>query len=295
MIRKVKILYKQLRVYQWVKNILIFLPLLLAHRITETNLIVSVVISFVAFSCVASAVYILNDFLDLKHDRIHPIKKFRPLAAGLISTNAIVVVFLSLVFIATLLCVFFLNTEFALTLVAYSVMSILYAVYVKRLVIADVLLLSGLYVIRLAAGGAAANVQVSTWLLGFSLFLFTSLAFLKRYSELLETIDRDVHVLPGRGYVSGDSGFIFVAGPALGFISVLVFTFYLNSFEVRALYKHADVLWLLVPCMIYWISRLWLLAHRGRVNQDPILFTFTDGPSYLVGGLAALIVIVASI
>lgn len=288
-------IFKQLRVYQWVKNILLFVPILLAHRANDVDSMYVVVASFFAFCFVASAVYIVNDIVDLKHDRAHPTKRFRPLASGRVSTRMVIVLIPVLLGFATTLCLVFLNESFVYWLVAYGVSSMLYAFLVKRIVIADVLLLSGLYVIRVAAGGAAASVEVSTWLLGFSMFLFTSLAFLKRFSELRDAVGDEADTLGGRGYNLGDAGFIGVAGPSVGYISILIFTLYLSSHEVQVLYKNATMLWLLVPCMLYWVSRLWLLAHRGKVHDDPILFTFTDPPSYVVGIIAVAIVVFASL
>ena len=159
----------------------------------------------------------------------------------------------------------------------------------------DVIALAGLYSLRIAAGGAAADVPVSTWLLGFSLFLFMSLAFLKRYTELLDTIERDGRTVSGRGYHVGDADFVLVAGAALGFVAILVFTRYLDAQQVRDLYKHPEYLWLITPCLVYWVSHLWLRAHRGEMHDDPIVFAARDGASWIVGAAIVVITIAASL
>lgn len=291
----VAVVTKQVRAYQWVKNLLLFVPIALAHRLTDAEAILACVLGFIAFSFTASAVYIVNDIVDREHDRQHPRKRHRPIAAGHISVGAASGIALVLVASALVITLTTLPSSFALWLGFYAVVTSLYSFVLKRLVLVDVIALAGLYSLRIAAGGAASDVPVSTWLLGFSLFLFMSLAFLKRYTELLDTIERDGRVVSGRGYHAGDANFVLVAGTALGFVAVLVFTLYVNAPQVQTLYTRPHLMWLVAPCLVYWISHLWLSAHRGAMHDDPIVFAVRDGMSWAVGIAITSIVVAASL
>ncbi|MBC8124738.1 MAG: UbiA family prenyltransferase [Candidatus Kapabacteria bacterium] len=288
------IVAKQMRVYQWVKNLLLFVPLALAHRITDAHALLMCVLGFVAFSCTASAVYIVNDLIDLEHDRTHPRKRDRPLAAGLITVRAAILLAITLLIVAFYIAIAIMPLAFLMWLGLYAVVTTAYSFVLKRMVLVDVIALAGLYSLRMAAGGAAAEIAVSTWLLGFSLFLFMSLAFLKRYTELLDTIERDGRVVSGRGYHAGDADFVLVAGASLGFVAVLVFTLYVNGPQVQALYTRPYLMWLIAPCLVYWLSNLWLTAHRGGMHDDPIVFAARDKSSWAVGAAIALIAVAAS-
>jgi 4-hydroxybenzoate polyprenyltransferase len=289
------VIVRQVRAYQWVKNLLLFVPIALAHRISDVEALVACLLGFIAFSCTASAVYIVNDIADLEHDRRHPRKRNRPLAAGHLSVGTASAIAVALVAVALTLTIMALPPEFGLWLGIYAVVTSLYSFILKRMVLVDVIALAGLYSLRMAAGGAAADVPVSTWLLGFSLFLFMSLAFLKRYTELLDTIERDGHVVSGRGYHAGDASFVLVAGTALGFVAVLVFTLYVNAPQVQTLYTRPFLMWLVAPCLVFWVSHLWLSAHRGHMHDDPIVFAARDGMSWLVGIAITIIVIAAAL
>lgn len=290
----ISIVVRQIRVYQWVKNLLIIVPLLLAHKTHDTQAIMHCILGFVAISFLASSVYVLNDLADVEHDRAHPRKRYRPIASGAISIAqawALVGVLMSGV---VALCAFYLPIAFVTWLAVYAVTTTLYSFVLKRLVLVDVIALAGLYSLRIAAGGAAAAVEVSPWLLGFSLFLFMSLAFLKRYTELRDTIERDGHIVSGRGYHVGDASFVMIAGTALGFVAVLIFTLYVNGTQVQALYSHPNRMWLISPCLVFWISHLWLTAHRGGMHDDPIVFAARDAQSWIVGALIVVIAIAAT-
>lgn len=285
---------RQMRLYQWVKNLLLLVPLLLAHRTHEVSALVTCLWGMLAFSLVASSVYVVNDLVDLEHDRLHPRKRFRPLANGDVSVGfARVIVGLCLI-AASAISLLVMPMAFTLWLATYAVVTSAYSFVLKRIVLVDVITLAGLYALRVAAGGAAANVEVSPWLLGFSLFLFMSLAFLKRYAELRDTIEREGTHVSGRGYHVGDSTFVLVAGTALGFVAVMVFTMYVNGPQVQALYTHPYRLWLIAPCLVYWVSHLWLTAQRGGMHDDPIVFAARDAHSWAVGLAVAIIAMSAT-
>ncbi|MCX6139896.1 MAG: UbiA family prenyltransferase [Candidatus Kapabacteria bacterium] len=286
---------KQMRIYQWVKNLLLFVPVALAHRITDAQALISCALGFVAFSCAASAVYVVNDIVDLEHDRTHPRKKSRPLAAGQLSFRGAMLITAVLLAVSAYISIGLMPVSFLMWLGFYAVVTTAYSFFLKRIVLVDVITLAGLYSLRMAAGGAAADVQVSTWLLGFSLFLFMSLAFLKRYTELLDTIERDGRTVSGRGYHAGDAEFVLVAGASLGFVAVLVFTLYVNGPQVQSLYTRPYMMWLIAPCLVYWLSHLWLTAHRGGMHDDPIVFAARDVPSWAVGVAIASIAVAASL
>ncbi|MGC2640018.1 MAG: UbiA family prenyltransferase [Acidobacteriaceae bacterium] len=273
---------KALRPHQWAKNILIFLPLLLAH-VLRLQLVIQAVLAFASFSLCASATYIINDLLDIEADRRHPRKRLRPFAAGDLQVTtgvAIAAIFLGM---AIALAVLLLPGEFLAWLLVYLVTTLSYSLYLKRIVLADVILLSGLYVLRMLAGAAATGVPISPWLGAFSLFLFLSLAMVKRFSELQNTRARGQVLANGRGYLLGDIEQLRSFGTASAYASVVVFSFYIGAHDVTALYRHSVRLWLITPLMILWLSRVWLLASRGELDEDPVIFAVTDRISLLIG------------
>lgn len=287
-------LLRQMRVYQWVKNLLLIVPLALAHKTGDVDALVACVWGMLAFSLVASSVYIVNDISDLEHDRAHPRKRYRPLASGAISLPLAWSVVIVCVATASVICLTLMPQAFSLWLVTYAVATTAYSFVLKRVALVDVIVLAGLYALRVAAGGAAAGVEVSPWLLGFSLFLFMSLAFLKRYAELRDTIEREGTHVSGRGYHVGDAEFVLMAGTALGFVAVLVFTLYVNGPQVQTLYRHPYRMWLISPCLVYWVSHLWLTAHRGGMHDDPIVFAVRDKHSWAVGAAIAAVAVAAT-
>ncbi len=289
---------KAMRVHQWTKNVLIFLPLILAKKVTDENALMTSIQSFFAFSFCSSSVYILNDLLDLRSDRAHKSKKNRPFASGAISIATGVPMVPLLLCISALYCVG-LPIGFWYVLGFYYLTTLGYSLFLKTVPIVDVLTLSGLYAIRIFAGSQATHIEVSHWLLMFSIFLFLSLAFVKRYTELFdlgkaEGESKDSN-LNGRGYNLSDLQIVSTIGVSCGNVSVLVLVLYLNSDHVRQLYHSPVVLWGLVPLCLFWISRVWLLAARGAMHEDPIVFALKDKPSFLVGILAGLTLLFASI
>lgn len=285
-----KAILKAVRLHQWAKNVLIFLPVLLAHSL-RLDLIVKAGIAFASFSLCASATYIFNDLLDIEADRRHPTKRLRPFAAGDLPVTAGVGTSATFLAVAVALAAFLLPSEFLLWLLVYLVTTLSYSLYFKRVVLADVILLSGLYTVRMLAGSAATTVPVSQWLGAFSLFLFLSLAMVKRFSELQNTRARGQTLANGRGYLLGDIEQLRSFGTASAYASVVVFSFYIGGHDVTALYRHPVRLWLITPLMILWLSRVWLLASRGELDEDPVIFAVTDRISLLIG--VAVVVIAA--
>jgi 4-hydroxybenzoate polyprenyltransferase len=234
----------------------------------------------------------LNDLLDREADRHHRTKRHRPFADQTLSPSfgALLV---PLLFLAALLCSLWLPPRFLILLVGYVVLTTAYSIYLKQVAVLDVLLLAGLYTLRVLAGVAASHVRFSTWLLAFSMFLFLSLAFLKRYAELSELQGGAGDSVARRGYLRGDREWLASMGGASGYLSVLVLALYINSDQVVALYRTPLLLWLICPLLLFWISRMWLMGHRGRIDQDPIVATVRDPVSYAVGALVALILYAA--
>ena len=289
-----RILRKAIRVHQWAKNVLIFVPLLLAHAL-RLQTVVDASLAFLAFSLCASATYIVNDLLDIEADRRHHKKRFRPFAAGdlsVFSGAAIIVLFLgaSLAIAAWRLPVGFLGW-----LLLYLVSTLSYSLWLKRVGLVDVILLSGLYTLRLLAGGAAASVFFSPWLAGFSIFLFLSLAMVKRFSELQNARARGSILSNGRGYLLVDIEQLRSFGTASAYASVVVFSLYISNGEVTSLYHHPTWMWLITPLMILWLSRVWLLASRGELDEDPVIFAVTDRMSLLIGAAAIAVAVAAAI
>ncbi len=234
--------------------------------------------------------YILNDIVDLEADRRHHFKKNRAFAAGELPLWAGLLA-VPLLLVASLGLACLVNPPFAFLISAYFVASLAYSAFLKQLPMLDVILLAGLYTVRIVAGGAAADITISPWLLGFSMFFFLSLALVKRYTELraLDTGTRRTT----RGYVTADLPQLNTFGTASGYIAVLVFALYINSPDVRELYSRPSLLWAVCPILVYWISRVWLLANREGFHEDPVLFALTDKMSYIAGILVALTMLAA--
>lgn len=281
---------RAIRLHQWVKNLLIFVPALMAHKALTVPVAVGLGSAFLAFSLCASAVYLMNDLVDLPADRRHRYKRLRPLARGEMSVvaalTAVPVLLLAAIGLALLL-----PPEFATFLALYFVTTAAYSLRLKQIVLVDILVLAALYTVRIMAGGAAVEVPVSKWLLGFSMFLFFSLACVKRFSELRLARRNDESAARGRGYVAGDLEQVAVFGTVSGYLSVLVLALYVSSVDVTQLYGSPGRLWLICPLVLYWISRVWLLAQRGELHDDPIVFALRDRASYVVGALCALIMV----
>ncbi len=265
---------KALRPHQWLKNILIFLPMLAAHQFDSISFSSSL-LAFVAFCLVASSSYILNDLLDLNADRIHPRKRLRPFASGAIpiSHGCILLVLLLASGIALAL---FLGWIFLLALGSYYLLTVAYSLSLKSKIVIDICLLAGLYTIRLIAGGVATEIELSVWLLAFSIFFFLSLAAVKRQAELVDIVKRGESTAKGRGYHVEDLPIIAMIGLTAGYISVLVMALYINSPSMQNLYKFSHTLWGICCILLYWLTRLLLITHRGSMHDDPIVFAVKD-------------------
>jgi 4-hydroxybenzoate polyprenyltransferase len=282
-------LVRALRPHQWVKNLLVFVPVILDHKLFNSETMAKAGMAFLAFCCAASSAYILNDIFDLEADRRHPTKRYRPFAAGTLSPALGIALVPGLLGAAFVVSWSALPVHFLELLVIYVVLTTAYSFYLKRVAVVDVLLLAGLYTLRVLAGIAAAAVRFSTWLLAFSMFLFLSLAFLKRYTEVNAMDGSATEQVRRRGYIRGDREWLGSMGGASGYLSVLVLALYINSEQVVALYRNPLLLWLICPLLLFWTSRMWLLAHRGRIHDDPIVATVRDPVSYLLGALVAVV------
>lgn len=280
------------RPHQWLKNVLVFVPALAAHAVLQPAVMVRSLAAFAIFCVCASSVYLLNDLLDLDADRAHPRKRHRPFAAGRLplSGGLVAAPILALLAFAG---AYALSTRFAAVLLAYFALTVAYSLRLKQLVIVDVVVLAALYTLRIIAGTVAAGLGHSFWLLAFSMFLFLSLALVKRYTEVQVQRETGTPRIRGRGYEAGDYELLAGLGTASGYLSVLVLALYINSTASAALYHRPQLLWLLCPILLYWISRVWLIAHRGRMHDDPVVFAARDRVSVGVLALSALTVLLA--
>jgi 4-hydroxybenzoate polyprenyltransferase len=282
-----------LRVRQWAKNLLLFVPLFTSHKIfSDASAALAAGIAFLAFSLCASSVYLLNDLLDLEHDRKHPTKRYRPLAAGLMSIREAGVWSAGLL-VGAGLAASQLPRAFSVILGIYFLTTLAYSMALKQRPVLDVLCLAGLYTLRIGAGAAAIRVPVSRWLLAFSIFLFLSLALVKRISELRLTGGAEGGRLHGRGYSGSDLDLLSGMGAAGAYTAVLTLALYVTSPEVSRLYARPDLLWAICPCFLYWLTRILLLARRGEMSDDPVVFAVKDPASYAVLALTILFTIAA--
>ncbi len=279
---------RAIRLHQWVKNVLVFLPPLLAHRIAEPGVILDAGMAFVAFGCCASSVYVTNDLFDLAADRAHPRKRRRPFAAAVLSVRSGVLAAGLLLLCAAGLAAL-IGARYAAVLACYYIVTWAYSLRLKRLALLDVMTLAGLYTLRIISGSAATHIDPSFWLLAFSVFLFLSLGFVKRYAELYDARKSDKLLGHGRGYGSDDLSLIMSLGTASGYCAVVVIALYINSADSMALYHRHKTMWLICPLMLFWISRVWMLTARGQMHDDPVVFAMRDRTSLLVVALLGLI------
>jgi 4-hydroxybenzoate polyprenyltransferase len=281
---------KALRLHQWLKNILVFVPMLAAHRFYDPTIVLECVLGFLAFGLCSSSVYLLNDLLDLEADRQHPSKRERPFAAGRLSLMHGLIVS-PLLTIAAGIVSFWVSPLFLGVLALYYALTLAYSLWLKKRVIVDVVVLAGLYTIRIIAGSVLLLAAPSFWLLAFSMFLFLSLAMLKRYTELRTLLTHGKSKSSGRGYAVDDLQLLQTLGTASGFQAILVLALYINSSASELLYRHPQVLWLLCPLLLYWIIRAWMIAHRGLMRDDPVVFAATDRTSQIIALVGGVIVI----
>jgi 4-hydroxybenzoate polyprenyltransferase/phosphoserine phosphatase len=284
---------KVIRLHQWLKNLLLFIPLLAAHQIANWDALSTLLVAFISFSFCASAVYIANDLLDLDSDRQHPRKRLRPFASGVVSVQ-VGCLLTPILALLSLVLALWVGHAFTAWLVFYFVVTTAYTLWLKKLVLVDCLTLAGLYTLRIIAGAAAVSVPVSFWLLAFSVFIFLSLAFVKRLAELQAQADAGGNTAHGRGYMVSDQSLIQTLGVTAGYAAVLVLALYLHSDSVLNLYAQPELIWLAVPLMLFWVSWIWMKAHRGQMHDDPIVFAIKDKASLAVASLVLLSFVLAS-
>lgn len=283
---------KAIRVYQWSKNFLLLVPLITSHRFTEPATLLEVVLAFLAFSSCASSVYLINDLLDLSADREHPRKRNRPFASGSLAliVGALTVPLLLLMSFSIAVTI---NGSFVGVLSLYFLVTLSYSLFLKQIVLVDILVLTSLYIMRVIAGAIAGDIALSFWLLAFSMFIFLSLALIKRCAELLVVKDQNLENQKARDYQIGDLQYVTSMGIASGYLAVLVMAMYIQSQAVVILYNNPTMLWMICPLLLYWISRMWLLTGRGEMHDDPLVFTLKDRHSHIVALFAAIIMFAA--
>jgi 4-hydroxybenzoate polyprenyltransferase len=284
-----------LRPHQWVKNLLVALPLLASHRIGETNLIWATLATFGVFCLIASGNYILNDLFDVESDRQHPTKRGRPIASGAVTVPKAVLM-ATMLLGSGIFAAGMVGRDLLLVMLVYLLLANLYSFQLKRRLLVDVLALAAMYTLRPVAGGVATDIIPSTWLLAFCMFFFACLAFAKRYTELRHRIEKDAH-LPGRAYEAADLDILRTVGPINGYLAVMVIALYISSDAVTTtkLYPRPQALWLICPVLAYWITRLWFFAHRGKLDDDPVAFALKDWKTWLAVIVCGLIALAATI
>ncbi len=278
-----------IRLHQWSKNALVVVPVLLAPHGLSVIQVLHAALAALALSLCASAGYVFNDVMDVAADRAHPTKHRRPFASGALPTAYGPPLILALLAISVAISLYALPKSFFAMLVLYFAITVAYSFYLKRLLLVDVIVLAWLYTQRVLAGGFATGVSISAWLLAFSMFIFLSLAFAKRHIELRHALDENGK-LRSRGYYAQDLTMVISMGTTAGYLAVLVFCLYIESSAGTAIYSQPRLLWLICPVLLYWISWIWFLTHRGEMNDDPVKFALTDRRSWLcalaVGGVA---------
>ncbi len=285
---RLRVWLRAIRVHQWAKNLLVFVPLALSHRPE----VIGAALAFLAFSFAASGTYLINDLLDLQADRRHAHKRKRPFASGDLSIRWALFAFPVLWAMAAGIALL-LPPEFGVVLALYVAGTLAYSLTLKRRAVVDVIVLAGLYTIRIAAGGAATGIVISPWTMALSVFMFLSLAMVKRVSELRESRESETAAVPGRDYTKADIQQLSSLGGSAGYMTVLVTALYIHSEDVQKLYSHPQWLWLMLPILLYWVGRIWLYASRGWINQDPVLFALKDRTTYLAALLAMAIAALA--
>jgi 4-hydroxybenzoate polyprenyltransferase len=283
---------KAMRLHQWAKNSLIFVPAILGHAIFTPKVLLHAVLAFVAFDLCASSVYVANDLFDLAADRQHARKRHRPFAAGILSARSGLLVAVLLLIAATLIAVT-VGTRFVGVLAGYYGLTWAYSLHMKRIPLLDVMVLATLYTLRIIAGSAATGIPLSFWLLAFSVFIFLSLGFVKRYAELDDARTAGTLIGHARGYGETDLPLIMSLGTASGYCAIVVMALYINSSDSISLYRHHKPLWLICPVVLFWISRIWIVTSRGAMNDDPVVFALHDRVSLAILGVLGVIILVS--
>jgi 4-hydroxybenzoate polyprenyltransferase len=281
--------WRALRPHQWFKNLLVLVPLVTAHLLWKLPALQQAMWAMAAFCLAASSVYVLNDLLDVEHDRAHPTKCRRPFASGALPVRLGHGLWPVLLAAALVLALWQLPLRFTMVLCGYYLLTLAYSLVLKRRMMMDVLALAALYTLRIIAGTAALSLPPSFWLLAFSTFLFLSLALVKRYAELAVLRQQgNQDRVRGRGYYADDLPMLASLGAAAGYIAVLVLALYINDPHTLLLYAHPSRIWLACPLLLAWVSYVWMITHRGEMDQDPVLFAVRDPVSLLIGALVSL-------
>jgi len=280
---------RALRPYQWVKNLLLVVPTIAAHRMSEPALLGPNLLAFGCFCLAASGVYLANDVFDVEADRLHPRKRLRPVASGELTISTAKVLSIACIVAAIVLAWTAVSRDFASMVLLYVAAAGAYSTRLKREPVVDVFLLAGLYVVRVIAGGVATDIPISSWLLAFAMFLFLSLAFVKRYTELFLIKGP----LVGRGYVASDDRWLPAIGISSGYMAVLVLALYINAPEVARLYSKPATLWCLCPLLLFWVTRLWFRASRAIAHDDPVIEALRDPMTYALGVVSSVILYAA--
>lgn len=272
-------IFRIIRPHQWVKNILVFTPMLMSHNFGLDNFILSIN-AFIIFSLIASSIYVINDIADIKSDQNHSFKRYRPLAAGLVTINQCKVLILILIILCSILLIN-LSQKFLLLIISYFTISNLYTFFFKKIIIFDLLTLSSLYTLRILGGGLVTNISVSLWLFSFSILFFICLASVKRLTELVGAENLNKQKIHGRGYKAENKKTVYWLAVSTGLLSVLVLILYVNSPQVTRLYTSPNILWLICFIMLFWILRIIYVSSKGKIKDDPIVYAINDKISYL--------------
>jgi 4-hydroxybenzoate polyprenyltransferase len=287
---QLELVLKQIRPHQWVKNALIATPMIAAHRIYEPSLWLATLTAIASFSMIASLVYVMNDMLDVENDRKHPTKKARPFASGHLPIKA--GFFLAPILGAiSFLLASTIGWSFSGVILLYLAVNVVYSIRLKEEIMLDVVTLASFYTMRIMAGSAATNIAISPWLLSFSTFFFFGLAMVKRYTELLRLVSRNHNALHGRSYTGDDKIPVLVMGITSSLISILILALFFASPDVQVLHRYPGRLWMLAPILLFWTGRIWLLTHRGQVDDDPVVFAMKDKVS--LASLLYVILVIA--
>ena len=282
---------KAIRLHHWIKNLLVFLPFIAANQSFSVSVFQKLFFGFLSFSLCASAGYIINDILDLKNDRKHITKKHRPLVSGKISIKNGWLIAAVLIFFSFFVALKIENNYFVLFLIFYFILSLSYSLFFKKIILVDCIALTILYSVRIFAGSVIVNIFPSFWFITFSIFIFLSLAFLKRYVEIPNT--KNKQIISGRDYYSSDKLLVKILGINSGYISVLILALYLNSDIIIILYQDPKWMWGIVISFLFWVNWIWLKAHRNLANDDPVIFIIKDKASILTFVLLTIFFILA--
>ncbi|HEV8146624.1 MAG TPA: UbiA family prenyltransferase [Bryobacteraceae bacterium] len=285
---------RALRVHQWVKNLLVLAPVVSSHQLARTEVLEKAGIMLLAFCLCASGAYLVNDLADVDSDRQHPVKKSRPFASAALPP-AFGYVMGPLLMLGGIALGLLLPREALSVLIAYCAITLIYSLWLKTKALMDVFVLAALYTLRVVGGGVACGIELSSWLLSFSMFTFLSLGFCKRAAELHNLAGRGEDAAQGRGYRSTDLPQINAFGVASGFLATLVLTLYMNSDQIRVLYARPWLVWLLFPLMLYWITRMWILCWRGEMNEDPVWFAVRDPATWLIVAASGVVLYAAAL